>query len=84
MKDKGVEFVQFIGAYQQPSGSPQAMQQQGFKPDVFLQTRPIYDRRLRRAGGDAVDGTCVFINFVPFEEATATRRCSSTGPGCSR
>jgi ABC-type branched-subunit amino acid transport system substrate-binding protein len=73
MKERGVRWVRFLGAYQQAVRLAQAMQQQGFKPDVFLQDSTVYDPRYVEAGGDAVDGTWVMINIVPFEEAARSK-----------
>jgi ABC-type branched-subunit amino acid transport system substrate-binding protein len=73
MKERGVRWVRFLGAYQQAVRLAQAMQQQGFKPDVFLQDSTVYDPRYVETGGDAVEGTWVMINIVPFEEAARSR-----------
>ena len=73
MKDRGVRWVRFLGAYQQAVRLAQAMQQQGFEPDVFLQDSTVYDPRYVESGGDAVDGTWVFMNIVPFEEARTSK-----------
>ncbi len=73
MKSRGVRWVRFLGAYQQAVRLAQAMQQQGFKPDVFLQDSTVYDPRYVESGGDAVDGTWVFMNIVPFEETASSK-----------
>jgi ABC-type branched-subunit amino acid transport system substrate-binding protein len=69
MKDKGIEYVQFIGAYQQADRLAQAMQQQGFEPKIYLLDPTVYNPDYVEAGGSAVEGTTVFVNFTPFEEA---------------
>jgi ABC-type branched-subunit amino acid transport system substrate-binding protein len=73
MKSKGVRYVQFLGAYQQAVRLAQAMQQQGFKPDAFVLDPTAYDPRYVKSGGSAVEGTKIFINFTPFEEARSNR-----------
>jgi ABC-type branched-subunit amino acid transport system substrate-binding protein len=73
MKDKGVEYVQFLGAYQQAVRLAQAMQQQGFKPDAFVLDPTGYDSRYVESGGSAVEGTKIFINIAMFEEARSNR-----------
>jgi ABC-type branched-subunit amino acid transport system substrate-binding protein len=69
MKDAGVKYVQFLGAYQQAVRLAQAMQQQGFKPDAFVLDPTGYDPRYVQSGGSAVEGTKIFINIAMFEEA---------------
>lgn len=69
MKALGVRWVQFVGSSDQAVRLAQAMQQADFKPEVFLLDPTGYDPNYVRSGGSAVDGTFVFINFTPFEEA---------------
>jgi len=73
MKDKGVKYVQFLGAYQQAVRLAQAMQQQGFKPDAFVLDPTGYDPRYVESGGDAVEGTKIFINIAMFEEVNSNK-----------
>ncbi|MBZ5738570.1 ABC transporter substrate-binding protein [Nocardioides mangrovi] len=73
MKDKGVEYVQMIASSAQFVRLAQAMKQQGFKPDVFMIDPTAYSPEYVESGGDAVEGTTVFINFTPFEEAGSNR-----------
>ncbi len=73
MKDRGVRFVDFLGAYPQAVRLAQAMQQQGFKPEVFALHQPMYDTRYIETGGDAVEGSRVFINTAMFEQASSNR-----------
>ena len=70
LKDKGVKVVFFVGASQQSARLAQAMQQVGYKPDIYLRDPTDYIPSFVETGGDAVDGTVVFLNFVPFEEAS--------------
>jgi len=69
MQDEGVEYVQFLGAYQQAERLAKAMQEQGFKPEVFVLDPTGYDPRFVQSGGAAVEGTRIFINIAMFEEA---------------
>lgn len=69
MKSKGVEFVQFIGAYQQSVRLAQAIQQANFKPQVRLYDPSVYDKNFLKTGGSAVEGVFMFINFTPLEES---------------
>jgi ABC-type branched-subunit amino acid transport system substrate-binding protein len=71
MRDKGIRVVQWMGAASQAVRLAQAMQQQGFKPDVFMLDPTGYDPGYVEAGGDAVEGTLVFLNHTPFEEASS-------------
>lgn len=69
MKSRGVEWVQFIGAYQQSVRLAQAMQSGGFKPEVLLYDPSVYDQNFLKTGGSAIEGAIMFINFTPLEES---------------
>jgi ABC-type branched-subunit amino acid transport system substrate-binding protein len=73
LKDKGVKVVFFVGASQQSARLAQAMQQVGYKPEIYLRDPTDYLPSFVEAGGSAVDGTVVFLNFVPFEEASSNQ-----------
>lgn len=73
MKEKGVRMVQFIGAYQQASRLAKAMQQQSFKPEAYVLDPTAYDPRFVSDGGSAVEGTYVYVSFVPFEEMRSSK-----------
>ena len=73
LKDEGVEVVFWIGAYQQSVRLRQAMQQQGYTPKLYLRDPTDYHPDYIETGGDAVEGTVVFLNFVPFEEANSNK-----------
>ncbi|MGH3646442.1 MAG: ABC transporter substrate-binding protein [Micromonosporaceae bacterium] len=68
MKNKGVKYVQFLGSYQHAVRLAKAMQQQSFKPDVFLLDPTGYNSNFVKSGGSAVDGVRVFTNSVLFED----------------
>jgi ABC-type branched-subunit amino acid transport system substrate-binding protein len=70
MKDKGVRMVQFVGSADQAARFARAMQAAAFRPDVYLLDPTAYDPTFVRSGGSAVDGTFVFIDFTPLEEAS--------------
>ncbi|GAB2780262.1 hypothetical protein GCM10027020_37240 [Nocardioides salsibiostraticola] len=71
LKDRGVEVVFWIGAYQQSVRLRQAMAQQGYSPKLYLRDPTDYNPEYVSSGGSAVEGTVVFTNFVPFEEAAS-------------
>jgi len=68
MKSKGVEFVQFIGAYQQSLRLIQAMRDGGFNPTVRFFDSSVYDPGFLKSGG-AVNGIVFYISFVPLESS---------------
>ncbi|WP_435746441.1 ABC transporter substrate-binding protein [Nocardioides sp. SYSU DS0663] len=73
MKDAGVKYVQMIAQPAQFVRLADAMKQQGFKPDVFMIDPSAYDSEYVKSGGDAADGTTVFLNFTPFAEASSNK-----------
>ena len=73
MEDKGVRYVQYLGSYQGAVRLAQAMEQQGFKPDVYMLDPTGYNADYVSTGGSAVEGTTVYVNFVPFEAMSSNR-----------
>ena len=73
LKDKGVKVVFFVGASQQSARLAQAFEQVGYEPDIYLRDPTDYLPSFVETGGSAVDGTVVFLNFVPFEEAGSNK-----------
>jgi ABC-type branched-subunit amino acid transport system substrate-binding protein len=71
MISKGVQWVQFIGAYQQSVRLDQAMAQAGFHPQVRLHDPSVYDQGYLQIGGPAIEGVHVYINFTPIDENQA-------------
>jgi ABC-type branched-subunit amino acid transport system substrate-binding protein len=69
MKSKGVQFVQFLGAYQQEARFAQAMQSAGFTPKVFMLDPSAYEPGFLKQGGSAVNGVKFFVNFTPLDES---------------
>jgi ABC-type branched-subunit amino acid transport system substrate-binding protein len=76
LKDKGVKAVLWVGPYQYSVRLAQAFQQVGYKPDLYLRDPTDYIPDYVDSGGSAVDGTVVFLNFVPFEEASSNKEMS--------
>lgn len=70
MKQAGVRWLQFVGSPDQAVRMARAMQESGFKPDAFVLDATAYDRQFV-AAGPAVDGSYVYVNFTPIEEAAA-------------
>jgi ABC-type branched-subunit amino acid transport system substrate-binding protein len=73
LKDKKIEVVFWVGAYQQSVRLRQAMEQQGYTPKVYMRDPTDYNPDYVESGGSAVDGTVVFTNFTPFEEASTNK-----------
>ena len=77
MKSKGVRLVYFVGPYQDTVRLQQTMQQASFKPDAFVQDPTIYDASYVQQAGSAAVNTYVYLNFVPFEQASSNREMST-------
>ncbi|WP_194892766.1 ABC transporter substrate-binding protein [Catenulispora pinisilvae] len=69
MQQAGVQYVQFLGAYQEAATLAQAMQQQGFTPKVFVLDPTGYDPNFVQQAGSAANNAFVFSNAAMFEEA---------------
>ncbi|GAB3760783.1 ABC-type branched-subunit amino acid transport system substrate-binding protein [Nocardioides ginsengisegetis] len=76
LKDKGVEVVLFLGAWQQSVKMAQTMQQMGYQPKLYLRDAGDYTAPYAEQGGDAVEGTTVALSFTPFEEASSNPELS--------
>jgi ABC-type branched-subunit amino acid transport system substrate-binding protein len=57
LKDKGIGYVQFVGANLHATRLTQAMAQQGYEPKLFVTTQTQYNNAYLETGGDSVDGT---------------------------
>jgi len=57
LKDKGITYVNFVGATQHAVRFADAMQQQQYKPKIFNVTQTQYSDTYVETGGDAVEGT---------------------------
>jgi ABC-type branched-subunit amino acid transport system substrate-binding protein len=73
MRDANIGSVHMIGAYSHMVRMAQAMQQQGFKPDVYMIDPTVYTPDYAVSGGSAVEGTITFLSIVPFEDAASSR-----------
>ena len=69
MKDNDIDVVFFTTSYQFSVRMRKAMQQQGYTPKLYMRDPTDYNPDYVKQGGSAVEGTVVFTNFVPFEEA---------------
>jgi ABC-type branched-subunit amino acid transport system substrate-binding protein len=68
MKDAGIEFVMYIGPYQNTEKLQSAMQQQGFEPKVYLQDATIYDERFVEESGETADGSFVYTTTQLYDD----------------
>lgn len=73
MQEKGVRWVQFVGSTDEAVRLAQAMQNAKFHPEVYLLDPTAYNPTFVRSGGSAVDGSYVFMDFTPFEEAASSK-----------
>lgn len=73
MKSKGVEYVQFLGAYQQAVRLAQTMQQQGYKPAMYVLDPTAYNQAFVEQGGAAVEGVRVFVNTAMYDEVDSNK-----------
>lgn len=71
MKNKGIQYVQFIGVYQHGVRLAKAMEQQGFKPKVFVPDPTMLDPRFAETGGSAVQGAYTFIDTATIGRPNA-------------
>ena len=69
LKERDIGYVQITAAIPQFVRLAQAMKQQGYEPDVFMIDPTAYEPGYIEQGGEDVEGTTIYTNFVPFEEA---------------
>jgi ABC-type branched-subunit amino acid transport system substrate-binding protein len=87
LKDKGVELVSYVGPYQNTVKLQQAMQQQAYEPEVFLQDATIYDSGYVESAGSVAKNTYVysttdlFDNFKNKEMALYRSWLDQVSPG---
>ena len=67
MKDKGVEYINFVNTTQEAVKLLKDMKTQGFDPEVKEFGQQYYDPELLSAGA-AAEGSIIQLNTVPFEE----------------
>lgn len=70
MKDAGIRLVVYVGPYQNTVKLLDAMQQQGFEPEVFLQDSTIYDQRFVAEAGDNGDGVFAYSTTAMFDDTS--------------
>ena len=69
MKDNDIQFVQYFGPYQFAIKLQQAMKQQGFTPDVYLQDSTIYDQKYVEQAGELAEGAYAYSNVALFTDS---------------
>lgn len=73
LKDEGVGFVIMSGAGAMVAKLANAMEQANYQPRIWMQDATSYSEVYTKPAGDSADGTTVFVNFTPFEEAASSR-----------
>lgn len=68
MKNAGVRYVHFVGAYQQAASIAKTMRQQSFEPDVWQPTLTAYTPDYLALAGPAAEGTYVAVAPSLLEE----------------
>ena len=79
MIDKGVQYVQYTGAYQNAVRLKQAIEAKrssSFHP-IFVMDPVAYDQGFVQSGGSAVNGTYIFIAAPLFAEANRNPELST-------
>jgi ABC-type branched-subunit amino acid transport system substrate-binding protein len=71
LKDKGIQYVQFVGANIHAVRMSQAMEQQGYKPKFFVVTQTQYNNSYVETGGAAVEGTYLPLPHPLFADSTS-------------
>lgn len=67
LQNRDITWVQYVGPYQYAVRLAQAMQQQNVRPDFFVLDLTGYDPRYIESGGDAVEGTYVWMPTALIE-----------------
>ncbi len=68
MKDEGIKLVTYTGPYQNTVKLLDAMQQQGFEPDAFVQDSTIYDANFVEQAGDNGNGVFAWSTTKLFDD----------------
>jgi ABC-type branched-subunit amino acid transport system substrate-binding protein len=71
MKSQNVDFVQYFGPYQFAIKLQQAMQQQQYKPAVYLEDATIYDANYVSQAGGVGEGSYVYSTTQLFDSQQA-------------
>jgi ABC-type branched-subunit amino acid transport system substrate-binding protein len=70
LKDKGITYVNFVGATQHAVRFAEAMKQQRYEPDIFNVTQTQYSQTYVETGGDAVEGTYLPLPHPVFTDTS--------------
>ena len=70
MKDKGIRLVTYTGPYQDTVKLLDAMQQQGFEPDAYVQDATIYDQNFVEQAGDNGNGVYAWSTTKLFDDTS--------------
>ncbi|GGO76937.1 ABC transporter substrate-binding protein [Nocardioides deserti] len=73
-KDAGARLVSYTGPYQFTIRLQQAMRQQGYEPEIFLQDATVYDQRYVDEAGATGDGTYVYAQTAMLDSSVAEMR----------
>ena len=68
MKDKGIELVTYTGPYQNTVKLLDAMRQQGFEPQAFVQDATIYDENFVEQAGENGNGVYAWSSTELFDD----------------
>ncbi|WP_148613496.1 ABC transporter substrate-binding protein [Nocardioides rubriscoriae] len=71
MKREDLDFIMYFGPYQFAIRLQKAMQQQGFRPTVYLQDPTIYDAGYVAQAGGAGEGSYVYSTNELFDSQAA-------------
>jgi ABC-type branched-subunit amino acid transport system substrate-binding protein len=69
MKSSGVDVLTLTGDSGQFVGMQKAMKAFGWYPKAIIESANLYDNRVIKEGGDAIQSTYVVNGYYPFEEA---------------
>lgn len=64
IKSSGAQYVTFVGAYQQAANLAKAMDQQGWRPQVYQPTVTAYTPNFITQAGDALKGDYTYIGVT--------------------
>jgi hypothetical protein len=71
LKDKGVQFVEWLGAYQEAASLAQAMSNASFKPKAYLLDPTGYNPGYISQAGSSATGTYIYDNAAPLSDVNS-------------
>ncbi|MDP9821523.1 ABC-type branched-subunit amino acid transport system substrate-binding protein [Nocardioides massiliensis] len=71
MKSRGVEYVDFVGSWQQAVRLAQAMKQQSYSPKVVHYLQPMYTQDLIDNASGAVENVYLSVNHPTYTDTSA-------------